>query len=98
MSEIYTRRLWEEERLYVLQTLADLKGEQKRQGESAAAERAALLEKAVRDINVAHDRIRKLEDAKTSLRVKNWAMALALSGIGAIVFAIFEKLLQEWKR
>jgi hypothetical protein len=84
---------WREERLYVLRTLEDLKGEQKRQAEASAADRAALLEKAARDISAAHEKIRRLENAGTTLRLKNWIMvAVILAG-----FEIAKALLHGWK-
>ena len=100
MREIEPCGTWEEEGRYVLRTLGDVKEELKHQGETAAADRAALLEKAVKDINVAHDRIRKLEETKeelqrtkTSLRIKNWAMAALIAGGGAVAFAVIERLI-----
>jgi hypothetical protein len=85
---------WEQERLYVLRTLDDLKSEQKRLGELAAAERAAVLEKQTRDIKAAHDKIRELQHSKTTLRLKNWTMAAGL----AIVFELGKALLLHgWK-
>lgn len=88
---------WDQERLYVLRTLDDVKTEQRRQSEAAAVDRAALLEKAARDIKAAHDKIRTLESAGSTLRLKNWIMALALSGAGAVVFEVVKELLKRWK-
>jgi hypothetical protein len=86
---------WSEERLYVLNMIEDLKAEQRRQAEAAAAARAKLEEKAQRDaeraekdMHAAHDKIRALEQSGAGLRLKNWLMTLALSGAGAIAFEL----------
>ena len=73
---------WNEERMYVLKTLEELKEEQRRLMLDAAAERTMLLEKGQRDIKAAHDKIRVLEASGHTLRLKNWLMTAALSGIG----------------
>lgn len=98
MNEIESKGAWFEERLYVLRTLEDLKAEQKRQSEAAAADRASLIEKGARDIKAAHDKIRALEHSGSTLRLKNWIMALALSGAGAVVFEVVKQLLKGWRR
>jgi hypothetical protein len=90
-------RPWFEERLYVLKTLEDTKAELKRQSESTAVERAAVLDKAARDIKAAHEKIRILESKGITLRLKNWLMAAALSGIGALVFELVKAVLHGWK-
>jgi hypothetical protein len=76
-------REWNEARMYVLQTLDDLKQEQRRQAEEAArsSEAAAVLsevkmDKASKDIQAAHNKIR-------SLRLKNWI-------ITAVAVVLFE--------
>jgi hypothetical protein len=97
MSDFETRGLWPEERLYVLRTLDDLKNEAKRLAEASAADRAALLEKAARDIRSAHDKIRSLEASRSTLQLKNWLMAAILSGTGALVFELVRAWLRGWK-
>jgi hypothetical protein len=97
MNDTEARGLWQEERLYVLRTLEDLKCEQKRQAESTAADRVALLEKAARDIKAAHDKIRVLEGSGHSLKLKNWIMAAVLSGISVFLFELVKAWLAGWK-
>lgn len=96
MSETTTGS-WSEERLWVLRTLDEVKTEQKRQAEAAAVDRAALIEKGARDIKAAHDKIRALESSGTTLRLKNWLMMAALSGIGALAFEVVKAFLHGWK-
>lgn len=92
MSEI-----WEQERMYVLRTLEDVKAEQKRLSEVAAVERSAMIEKAARDIKAAHDKIRTLENSGSTLRLKNWLLMLVLSGAGAVAFEVIKALVHGWK-
>lgn len=79
---------WNEERLYVLRTLEEIREEQKKQIAEMIAERAALLVKAQKDIQAAHDKIRTLESAGSHLKTKNWIMGAALSGIGVVIFEL----------
>ncbi len=88
---------WSEDRLWVLRSIDELKAGHLRLAESAAADRAALLEKATRDINSAHEKIRALETSRTSLRLKNWVMMLALSAGGALLIELVKAILQGWK-
>jgi hypothetical protein len=97
MNDPQTTGAWSEERLWVLRTLDEVKAEQKRLAESAAVDRAALIEKGARDIKAAHDKIRALETTGTTLRLKNWLMTLVLSGIGAVAFEVVKALLHGWK-
>jgi hypothetical protein len=93
MQNSDSRGEWNEERLYVLRTLEDLKAEQKKQAETAAADRASLIDRAARDISAAHDKIRRLENSSTTLRLKNWVMlAVILAG-----FELAKALLHGWK-
>jgi hypothetical protein len=85
---------WDQERLYVLRTLDDLKAEQKRLGDLAAAERAAVLEKQTRDIKAAHDKIRDLQNSKTVLKTKTWLLGGALAVLFEVAKAI---VLHGWK-
>jgi len=77
---------WREERLFVLRAIEDLKAEQRRQIEQEAVMRQTVVAKAEKDIRAAHDRLRALEGAKTTLEksegimsIKNWVMAGILS-------------------
>jgi hypothetical protein len=93
MNEPHPTGQWNEERLWVLRTLDEVKSEQKRLAEAAAVDRAALIEKGTRDIRAAHDKIRALENSGTTLRLKNWVMMAALSGIGALAFEVVKAFL-----
>ena len=79
---------WHEERLYVLNMIEDLRAEQRRQLELVAMERAAILDKARRDIRAAHDKIRALERTNTILTIKKWVMSLILGAAGAITIEL----------
>lgn len=94
---IETTGSWQEERLYVLRTLEDLKSEQKRQAEAAAADRVALIEKGRRDIDAAHDKIRVLQGERTKLRLKNWVLGGIVGLVGAGLLELFKALLTGWK-
>lgn len=88
---------WDQERLWVLRTLEEVKAEQKRLAERAAADRAALIEKAQRDIKAAHDKIRALETTGVTLRLKNWLLLLALSSVGTLLFELAREFARRWK-
>ncbi|MGH9780911.1 MAG: hypothetical protein ACRD33_03750 [Candidatus Acidiferrales bacterium] len=88
---------WLEERLYVLRTIERIEAEQMRLMLRAEAERTAIVEKGVRDIRAAHDKIRALEKSGHALRMKNWIMTLALSGVAAIAFEVVKALLRGWR-
>jgi hypothetical protein len=92
MSDFDQHGDWRAERMYVLRTLDDVKTEQRRQAEVAAAERAALLEKAARDIAAAHDKIRRLEREGSSQQIKLWIASAALSGAFVVLFEV----VKEW--
>jgi hypothetical protein len=81
---------WRAERLYVLKTIEDLKSEQRRMSESAAIERAGIIEKGVRDIQQAHDKIRALENSAHLLALKNWVLAGVLSTVGVVTFELLK--------
>jgi hypothetical protein len=93
---------WHEERLYVLNMIEDLKAEQRRQSESAAAARAKVEEKSEleqakskRDIQAAHEKIRALERTNTILTIKKWVMSLILGAAGAIAIELIKFLLSR---
>jgi hypothetical protein len=72
MSPVETSGEWNEWRVYVLATLADVKEEQRRQAEAAARSNEAAMvlsevktDKQSKDIQAAHNKIR-------SLTLKNW--------------------------
>lgn len=88
---------WREERLYVLETLNDVKMEQKRLAEQAAADRATMLTTGTRDMNAAHEKIRALETTGRTLTIKNWLMGLLLSAGGIALFELLKALLHGWK-
>lgn len=98
---------WNEERLYVLRTLEEVRDEQKKQIAEMAAERSAMLVKGQKDIQAAHDKIRVLESSghqlemkKHKLEIKNWLMAALLSGVGLSLVELakyFLPLLHWWK-
>lgn len=92
MSATPTTGDWREERLWVLNTIEDLKNEQRRISEEAAVVRVNLSEKLKKDIWEAHEKIRALEISRATLRLKNWLMTLALSAAGAIAF----ELIKTW--
>ena len=87
---IETSGEWREERLYVLQTIQDLKEDLRKQSEAAAVERASVIEKGVRDIKEAHIKIRVLETTDQRLKLKNWIMTGALSATAAVIFELFK--------
>jgi hypothetical protein len=93
----HTRGSWSEDRLWVLRSIDELKAGELRLAESAAADRAALLDKATRDINSAHEKIRSLEASRISLRLKNWVMTLVISAIGTLAFELIKAWLHGWK-
>jgi hypothetical protein len=95
VTEVQTSGEWREERLYVLQTLEDLKTEQRRQSEQAAVTRDNLAERAQRDIKAAHDKIRNLEASGGALRLKNWAMTALLSAGAAVLFEVVKSYLHK---
>jgi hypothetical protein len=86
---------WREERLYVLQTIEDMKADLRRQSEVAAVTRASITDIAQRDINVAHDKIRALEGIRSRLRIKNWIMTAALSASVAMLFEFIKAYLRK---
>jgi hypothetical protein len=93
---------WHEERLYVLNMIEDLKAEQRRQSEAAAAARARAQEKtdleaaqSRKDIQAAHDKIRALERTNTILTIKKWVMSLILGAAGAIAIELIKFLLSR---
>lgn len=102
---------WREERLYVLETIKELKSEQIRHSEEAAAARAKAEEKydretlqAKKDMREAHDKIRSmekevrtLERAKMVLLLKNWVQRLALGAVGAGAVELIKALVKEMR-
>lgn len=79
---------WREERMYVLESIKELKAEQRRQIESETLMRQSLEVKAEKDIRAAHDKIRKLETSSGILSVKNWAMTAVISAGGVVLFEL----------
>jgi len=98
MSEPHTPGSWFEERIYVLRTIEDLKAESKRQAEASAADRAALIEKGRKDIDAAHEKIRALQNQRTALRIKNWALGGIVGLVGAGLVEVFKLLLNGWHK
>jgi uncharacterized protein YggE len=90
---VATSGQWNEERLYVLQTLEDLKKEAREEAMAAAVERAGVIAKAEKDIANAHIKIRKLEGAHSWQRTKLYITTAVLSVVGAIAFELFKKWL-----
>jgi D-mannonate dehydratase len=95
---------WREERLWVLNTIEDLKTEQRKQFEAEAIRRVNVEEKGLKDIQAAHDKIRAadekirvLQNVKTELRLKNWIMTITLGASGAIIVELARAVLQGWK-
>lgn len=86
---------WREERLYVLQTLEDLKVWQLHQIESDAIMHQTTAVKAEKDIKAAHDKIRNLENAQGILTLKNWVLAGMLSTGGVAVFELIKWALHK---
>ena len=93
---------WRDERLYVLNMIEDLKMEQRRQIEAAAVTRANIEEKAQRDIDSAHNKIRALESSAATtvtedshLKIKNWIMTGVLSAAAAVVFEVLKWVLTK---
>jgi hypothetical protein len=89
---------WREERLWVLNTIEDLKTEQRRISEEAAVVRENVSKKLKKDVWEAHEKIRALELSRATLRLKNWLMTLALSAAGAIAFEVIKAWLAGGKR
>jgi hypothetical protein len=90
---------WNEERLYVLHSIEDLRAELLRQADQASAARAKIedrnereAEKLAKDLKAAHDKIRALENGRILQNVKIWLMTLVLSAAGAVVF----ELIKAW--
>lgn len=79
---------WQEERLYVLRTLEDLKEESRRQSEAAAVSRETIEKRAERDIKAAHDKIRALESEGIGMTLKNWILTLIVGAAGAIILEL----------
>ena len=98
MSDPQTSGTWQEERMYVLRTIDDLKTEQKRQAEVAAVERAALIEKGRKDIDAAHDKIRLLQTERTTLRIKNWLLGGIVGLVGAGLLEVFKWFANGWHK
>lgn len=104
MGEIETFTGWREERLYVLHQLDDLKVELRRLGDVIAVMRKQVEEKQVKDIQVAHDRIRKdsdrikaleterrvMSDERITIGIKNWILIAALSIAGGFALELFK--------
>jgi hypothetical protein len=93
---------WREERLYVLNMIEDLKMEQRRQLEAQAVTRATIEEKAQRDIDQAHNKIRALETSAAAtvtedshLKIKNWIMTGVLSAGAAVVYEVLKWVLTK---
>ena len=89
---------WQAERLYVLRTIEDLKAEQKRQSEATAIDRAALIEKGRKDIDAAHDKIRLLQNERTTLRIKNWLLGGIVGLVGAGLLEVFKWFANGWHK
>lgn len=94
MDEKFTS--WQEERLYVLRTIEDLKAQSLRQAEAAAVSRENVEKKAERDIKAAHDKIRAQQDEIHALQsegigmtLKNWILTLIVGAGGAVALELF---------
>lgn len=94
---IETSGEWREARLYVLQTIEDLKKEAREAEVAAAVERVSKIDKAEKDIKMAHDKIRKLETAGSWLKTKNYLMTAAISVGGAIAYEYIRTWIQHSK-
>lgn len=95
MTVMKTPGEWREERLYVLNTIEELKTEQRRQSDAAAVMRQSIEQRAMCDIKSAHDKIRALEGTRSYLRMKNWAMTAALSTLVAMLFELLKAYLRK---
>ncbi len=83
---------WAEERLWVLNSLADLRGDVRRQAEDAAAVKGTFITRALKDLDAAHIKIRALELRESSLVTKNWVTTSAL----AVLFAVLFEIVKAW--
>jgi hypothetical protein len=87
--------LWRDERLYVLKTLEEVRAEQRRQVESAAIMHQEQMGRAKLDIQAAHDKIRNLENAGSTLKMKNWIITAVLSVLCALAFEVVKGYLHK---
>lgn len=90
MDEFRTSGTWEQERLYVMRTIEELKDSARRQSEDAAVVKQGKLAKAEKDIQVAYERIRNLEGKKTTLGMKVWILTGILAAGATTLFEILK--------
>jgi hypothetical protein len=95
MSPVETSGEWRDERLYVLKTLEAVQQEQRRKAESDALLIQGQMVKASQDIKAAHDKIRILESAGSTLKMKNWIMTALLSGIVTVLYEVVKGYVQH---
>jgi hypothetical protein len=100
---------WNEWRTYVLETLKDVKEEQRRQLLTAAALSEKDIVKAHQDIQFAYKRIRTLEDSAdesrketakreqvaSTLRMKYWIVTGLFSGAIALLSPLILEMIKE---
>lgn len=84
---------WREERLFVLRQLEQLTGDHQKLGEALAAAKDRE-EKLLKDLNEAHTRIRALQAAVRTARLKAWGATAAASFLGVIVVELVRHILQ----
>jgi VIT1/CCC1 family predicted Fe2+/Mn2+ transporter len=84
---------WREERFYVLRTLDRLEGELKEKTKEIAKQEDRD-EKRRLDMNEAHARIRGLQSAAKTARLKSWAATGAASFLGVVVIELMRFILK----
>jgi hypothetical protein len=95
MSPVDTSGEWRDERLYVLKTLEAMQREQRRQADQAAILSQTQMVKANQDIQAAHNKIRILESAGSTLKIKNWIMTAVLSGLVTMLYELVKGYLHK---
>jgi len=84
---------WREERLYVLRTLDRIEVELK-QKTAQLAVHGDREEKSKQDLNEAHARIRALQGAARTARLKSWAANSAAAFLGVVVVELLRFILK----
>ena len=83
---------WDQERLFVLISLEELRGDLRRQAELLAVQQQKHITKLEADVGAAHEKIRRLEAERDSLRTRNWVTTSALSAALAALYEAVKAL------
>ena len=81
---------WEQEGLWVLRSLDELREDVRRQHEAQAVTIQADLAKAQADLNALHSKMRTLETQRVALVTRNWVTTAALSAAVALIFELLK--------